>query len=268
MNSKFVFFGSDDTAILALHHLEGRGLVPSLIVDKKVDPETVEQIRALGSTFAILMSYGDIVKQSTIELFPKGILNIHPSILPKLRGASPIKSAILENLSATGTSIMLLDTELDHGPILIQEEVALSPQVASDEELKSTLLAKGAELIVRVLPSWLEGELLPTEQDHSLATFTHKFSTADAEIASKVIMGQAALHEVELAERKVRALNPEPGAFTLLTTVNKKGNRSNIRLKLLGAVIEDSKLVPTLVQPAGKKPMSWTSFLLGNKLAT
>lgn len=270
----FIFFGSDKIADSALVALQAQGLEPRLIVRGRVDDETRGKITSLGTEYAILASYGKIVPQAVIDLFPKGIINIHPSMLPLLRGPSPIKSAILENFDKTGTSIMLLVKEMDAGPILIQEEISLSPREAHEPELRAALFDKGAELIARILPDYLAGKLRPTPQDESRATYTRKFTSEDTYINPTLLRGQTPTEEVQMAERKVRALFEEPGTYTKLSINTQNGTPKEIRVKILRAHIEsvggrdaESKLVPEMVQPEGKKPMDWQSFLRGNPLA-
>src|SRR3989338_386918 len=188
---KFVFFGSDAVAQSALRAMAKHDLVPSEQAD-----------------VAVLVSYGKILTKEVIGSFKYGILNIHPSLLPALRGPSPIKSAILENLEKTGVSIMLLDEQLDHGPILVHEKIALSPRTATEQELREALFEKGAELLARVLPDYVSGKLVPIPQNHGKATYTKKFKSDDAFIPFDLIRGQSAFERSDLltAERKVRAL--------------------------------------------------------------
>ena len=263
MNKDFIFFGTDEVASTGLKHLRANKLEPIFCVNKFVDIVMEETIAKSGCQFGILISYGKIISKKIMSLFPKGLLNIHPSLLPLLRGPSPIKSAILEGLAVTGVSIMLLDTEIDHGPILTQREITLSPQVAREADLREALLAEGARLLKQILPDYLSGNLKPIEQDHIKATYTRKFTAEDGLIETSLILGQSRLDEVVLADRKVRALASEPGTYCIFeTTTGQK------RLKILEAKIEESKLVPTLVQPAGKRPMDWAAFLRGNKLVS
>ncbi|HEY4493497.1 MAG TPA: formyltransferase family protein [Candidatus Paceibacterota bacterium] len=237
---KFVFFGSDAVAQGALVSIARHGLVPS----EKGD-------------VAVLVSYGKILRQETIESFKFGILNIHPSLLPKLRGPSPIKSAILEDLAETGVSIMKLDNQVDHGPILAQEEIALSPQVATEQELRTALFEKGGQLLANVLPDYLAGKLVPVAQDHEEATYTRKFKPEDAYLDFSTWRSDPQV--VRILERKVRALSEEPGTYSVIPT-----QRGKKRVKILKAHIEQNKFVPDLVQPDGKKQMTWQAFLLGN----
>ena len=236
---KFVFFGSDTVAKSALAAMARFGLAPSETGD-----------------VAVLVSYGKILKQETIDSFKFGILNIHPSLLPKLRGPSPIKSAILENLEITGESIMKLDEQVDHGPVLAQEEITLSPRKATEQELREALFEKGAELLARILPDYLEGKLVPKEQEHSQATYTHKFKPENAYLPFSGWSSKA-----EEFERKVRALSVEPGTYSIVPT-----QRGEKRVKILRAHVENAKFMPDLVLPEGKKEMPWQAFLLGNPI--
>ncbi|HEY9583176.1 MAG TPA: formyltransferase family protein [Candidatus Paceibacterota bacterium] len=237
---KFVFFGSDHIARSALEAMSRHGLVPS-------DSGNV----------AILVSYGKILTKETIDSFPFGILNIHPSLLPALRGPSPIKSAILDNLEKTGVSIMKLDEQVDHGPILIQEEISLSPRFATEEELRKALFDKGAELLARVLPDYLSDKLIPKPQDHGKATYTHKFNQNDAYLDFATWGSEPQV--IEILDRKVRALNEEPGTYSIIPTI-----RGQKRVKILKAHIENNIFIPDIVVPEGKKRMTWQSFLRGN----
>jgi len=246
---KFVFFGQGDVAKAALLAMRKFNLIPSI-----------------EGEFGIVASYGKIIPKSVIDSFKYGLLNIHPSMLPLLRGPSPIKSAILENLEETGVSIMLLDEQLDHGPILIQEEIALSPRMATNDELRNALMDKGGELLVRVIPDWISGKLTPTPQDHSLATYTKKFKADEGLIPFSLLRCPTPklpeyARDFVIAEHKVRALNPEPGTFSIIPTI-----RGNKHVKILKAHIEQDRFVPDIVQPAGKRPMSWSAFLHGHKI--
>ena len=119
---------------------------------------------------ALLADYGLIIPQTIIDAFPKGILNVHPSLLPKYRGATPVPSAVLNGETTTGVTIMQVEKRMDAGPILAQETYELDPnEMAQDALLK---LAKiGADLLVEKLPAYLEGKIELTEQHDDDATF-------------------------------------------------------------------------------------------------
>jgi methionyl-tRNA formyltransferase len=120
---------------------------------------------------AVLASFGIIVPDAFLNIFELGILNIHPSLLPKYRGPTPVQTAILSGDEKTGVSIIKLDPKLDHGPILVQSEQIIEPADTS-ESLYKKLFKLGAELLVEALPNYLSGELEPSEQEHSKATYT------------------------------------------------------------------------------------------------
>ncbi|HEY4514715.1 MAG TPA: formyltransferase family protein [Candidatus Paceibacterota bacterium] len=232
----FVFYGTDSVAQMALDALREHDLVPSK-----------------NAEVAILVSYGKILTQEEIDSYRYGVINIHPSLLPKLRGPSPIKTAILDDLGKTGVSIMRIDEEIDHGPLLAKAEIDLSPRIATADELCLALIKQGVELLADVLPKYLVGNLELKEQDHSLATYTRKFNPEDGLIEYPFTRG----HEID---RKVRALNPEPSTYTLLST-----NRGKKRVKILSGQVLEDMYEPNLVQPAGKRPMTWSSFKNGYK---
>jgi len=253
-------------ATKALRYLANVDLIPTLVVKGKIDSKIEIDIVNADCQFGVLASYGMIIPDKIIDLFSKGILNIHPSLLPILRGPSPVKSAILDNLKETGVSIMLLDRELDHGPIIAQGKIGLSPQKANSDELRDALLKKGASLLKDILPLWLDGRQKVVEQEHVKATYTRKFIAEDGLLDVRSLFGQVPLKEVLEAERKVRALNPEPGTYMMLLVTNESGELKKLRVKILKATTDGIKLVPLIVQPEGKKQMEWASFLRGNKL--
>src|SRR6185503_10774343 len=116
-------------------------------------------------------SFGLLLPKEALDLFPKGIINIHPSLLPQYRGAMPVQSALLNGDSATGVSIIKLDEEMDHGPLLAQETAEILPSDTS-ASLHDRLFEKGAELLTKILPEYINNKLKLTEQDHANATFT------------------------------------------------------------------------------------------------
>src|SRR5581483_9225315 len=126
---------------------------------------------------AVLVAFGRIIPQPIIDLFPKGIINIHPSLLPKLRGPTPIETAILDGLTETGVSLMRLEAKMDAGPLYSQQKISLN----GDEtklELATKLNKVGAELLINSLPAILDGSLIPKPQNNSKATYT-KLITKD-----------------------------------------------------------------------------------------
>ncbi len=145
---------------------------------EKLDVKAQEQLRSFGSVLYIVAEYGLLIPPSVLETPDRGILNVHPSLLPEYRGATPIQTALLDGKDVTGVTIMLLDEELDHGPIIAQSSFSIY-----EEETYVTLEAKlgrlGAELLTKNIKPWLESTISATAQDHSKATFCSKIAKQD-----------------------------------------------------------------------------------------
>jgi methionyl-tRNA formyltransferase len=165
----------------------------------------VHRIKELQPDFGVLVYYGRILPQTVIDAFPKGIVNTHPSLLPKYRGPTPGQMVIMNGETESGVSIMLLVAEQDAGPILAQEKFSVDLN-----EIPETYYQKGfklgAELMLKVLPDYLEGRLAPWEQDHSQATSTPLLSRDNGKIDWT--------KSGEEIERMVRAFTPWPGTWT------------------------------------------------------
>lgn len=136
--------------------------------------DVYENILALGRPIGILVSYGKIIPQSIIDLFTPGIINLHPSLLPKYRGPSPIEAAMINLDDTTGVSIMKLDAKMDAGPIYYQTEIPLTKQ-ESRTELYNKLFSIGSKKLVEVLPQ-IVNNLQPTPQNHNEATYCQLLS--------------------------------------------------------------------------------------------
>ncbi len=159
----------------------------------------------LDPTVCIIAAYGKIIPEYYLAVPKFGFINTHPSLLPKYRGSSPIQTAIMEGETEMGVSIMLLDKEVDHGPILAAASYKLQatsyfPEVAKD------LAELGAQLLAKTLPRYLAGEIVPKEQDHAAATFTKMLKWEDGKIDWD--------RPTERIFNQIRALNPEPGTWT------------------------------------------------------
>ncbi len=169
------------------------------------DSSTLPMLRGLGAAVGVLVAYGQIVPPAVLEMFAHGVLNIHPSLLPRHRGSSPIQGAILSGDAETGVTLMLLDEEMDHGPILTQETYPITP-----DDTTATLLGPladlGAQLLVRTLPRYLAGEVTPQAQDHDAATYTKLVKVADG-IADWSLPAEEII-------RRWRAYQPWPGLST------------------------------------------------------
>jgi methionyl-tRNA formyltransferase len=209
------------------------------------------------ATLGVLASYGEIIKKEVIDLFPQGILVIHPSLLPKYRGASPVPFAIANGDSETGVSIIKMDEKVDHGPIISQfkEEVLLSD---TGETLRRRLFEKSALVLVELLEPYVQGKIKPRVQNDSEATFT-KILTREGGFINLTEKTSAE------AERFIRAMSPWPGAWTWVTL--EKGGQKK-RIKLLKSHLENDKLILDEVQLEGKLPVSWKQFKEGYADAT
>jgi methionyl-tRNA formyltransferase len=163
-----------------------------------------EELAAYDAEAGVLVAYGRIVPQKLIDLFPFGIINIHPSLLPKYRGPSPIESAIANGDESTGISIMALTKEMDAGPVYHQVEFNL-PQCEAAPHLSQKLAGLAATELIATLPKIFSGELVPAEQDHARATYCQLIDKQDARLDPSV-------HSAEHAERLVRAYKAFPRA--------------------------------------------------------
>lgn len=169
------------------------------------EPQAVAELAALAPEAMVAVAYGQILRADVLAIPPRGVLNVHPSLLPRHRGASPIAAAILAGDRETGVTVMLMDEGMDSGPILAQRSIPIEPRdTAATLSEKLSLLA--ADLLAGTLPRWLAGELEPQPQDHSLATkaplLRKEHGAIDWTLPAEEIW------------RRVRAYNPWPGAYT------------------------------------------------------
>ncbi len=217
--------------------------IPVLQPEKLKDPAFTETLKNYNCDVFVVMAYGKIIPESILNI-PKGkSLNIHPSLLPKFRGSCPIESAILHNEKETGVTIMRMDAEMDHGPIVKQKTVIVEPWPPTAETLGTELVDAGSDLLVSILPDWTLGRMPEIEQDHSQATFTKKIEKGDGEIdlASDPYQNYF----------KIQAYHAWPTAFFF---------KDGKRIKITQASFADNKLTIEKVIPEGKKEMKYTDF--------
>ena len=191
--------------------------------------------------------YGKILPKEMLEKPKFGALNVHPSLLPKHRGSSPVQTTIFQGEKETGVTIIKMDEEVDHGPILAQRTYVISGNPTTPE-LEKILWTLGGNLLVEILPKWIAGKIIPQEQDHTKATYTKKLGRE----AGRIDWSKPALY----IERQIRAFTPWPGTYILW---------KEKRVKILKAHIEREKLVIDELQIEGKKPTTFRDFLLGHK---
>jgi len=168
-------------------------------------PEAIEHLRALWAEAMVVVGYGQIIPQVIIDLAPRGIINVHASLLPKYRGAGPVQWAIINGETRTGVTTMQIDAGLDTGDMLLKAETEIGPDENS-VELAKRLAVMGAELLVRTLGGLERGSIQPEKQDPAAATYAPILKKEDGRIDwSQTARG---IHN------RVRGLEPWPGAYT------------------------------------------------------
>lgn len=283
-NTPFVFWGTPQFAVFVLEELLQAGLKPELIVtapDKpqgrgliltpppvkiwaekngipflqpeKLDDDFISKLKVKPCELFIITAYGKIIPKNILDIPAKGTLNVHPSLLPKYRGASPIQSQILENEKEIGVTIMLIDEEMDHGPIISQQKIELE-EMPNAPKLLELLARDGGKLLSETIPKWVSGDIKPTEQNHEKATFTKKITKESGLI--NLINGDH--HENYL---KYLALNPWPGTYFFASRKTKK-----IRVVIKKAGFVDGRFEVTEVLPEGGKIMKFSDFLRGGAM--
>jgi methionyl-tRNA formyltransferase len=166
--------------------------------------EIKSRLERLDAEAAVLVAFGKLIPQDIIDIFPKGIINIHPSMLPKLRGTTPVETAILNGLDETGVSLMKVTAEMDAGPVYAQKKIALNG-AETKAELAQRLLNEGAQLLIEHLSAILSGQLKPKVQDETEATYTRLLTKRDG------LLDFTAEPAVYI-ERKIRAFEGFPKA--------------------------------------------------------
>ncbi len=220
---------------------------------------THRKLAALKPKLFIVASYGIIIPPEILEIPSKGTLDVRPSLLPQHRGPSPIQAAILEGDSETGVTIILMDEEIDHGPILSQKTVPIAP-----DETTPTLTAKlvhlGGNLLVGTIPEYLSGKIVPHPQNHERATFTKPIKKEDGEVSW--------VRSNERIERMIRAYKPWPGVWTTVGEMAEQleqelrtPKHKNLKLKLLASHLENGVIALDLIQVGRKKPTSLADFV-------
>ncbi|MDD5606250.1 MAG: methionyl-tRNA formyltransferase [Candidatus Pacebacteria bacterium] len=275
---KIVFFGSSTFSSVILNKLSKTKFCPFLIATTKNSnlktdiPIKFFPFLIKEADLFIVASFGRILSKKILSIPKYGSLNIHPSLLPKHRGPSPLQQTILNNDQKTGTTIILMDELIDHGKIVSQKEYLIK-QKETFLSLEKKLAEISADLLIKTIPDWISKKIIPIYQKEEQATYTHLFQKEDGKIDWQ--------ESSDIIERKIRALNPWPGCFTFW-----KKNNKDIRIKILRAknyqknisdipgkvydnlTIQCKKgtLVIELLQIEGKKPVLAQDFLKGNKI--
>ena len=272
---KTVFFGTPDYVLpilTALHKVYGvigvvtqkpkeigrKKFITRSPIDNWAYKHKVEVIYDLNkipeADLGILAAYGEIIPEAVIKKLKFGILNVHPSLLPKWRGASPIQAANAPGQKQTGVTIIKLDGEIDHGPIVSQftEDILDSDTTAT---LRQRLFERSADVLVALIKPYLDGKITPRPQNHQEATFTRQLKKESGFI-------DLTNTKPDEAERFIRAMQPWPGAWTLLRLSATEG-QTHKRLKIIKAHLETDQLVLDTVQLEGKNPVSYEEFKKG-----
>jgi methionyl-tRNA formyltransferase len=185
---------------------EARGL-PVFTPERLRGAEALDVLRATQPALFVVAAYGKILGPATLAIPAHGTLNVHASLLPAYRGASPITAAILDGVPTTGVSIMLMDAGLDTGPVLAQQSIAIPPE-ATTATLTDALAHLGAPLLIETARRWLAGEVVPQPQDDARATLTRLIRKEDGAVDWQ--------EPAERIARRERAYTPWPGVYTWL----------------------------------------------------
>jgi methionyl-tRNA formyltransferase len=267
---KFVFWGTPDVAEKTLQILINNNLIPTLVITnpdrpqgrgmelmptpvktlankyeiptlspEKIDDTFITELSKHSIDLSIVVAYGSILPESVIN-FPKfGALNIHYSLLPKYRGASPVESALLNGDVETGVAIQKMVRKLDAGDIIALEKFPINATI-SKEDLRKELIELGANLLIKILPEYIEDKITPISQDESLATHCGKIKKEDGLInhADDGIINY----------NKYRAYSGWPGTYFF---------QDGKRIKITKAHLDNGQFVIEKVIPEGKKETIW-----------
>tara|TARA_B100001179_G_scaffold232730_1_gene226838 strand:- start:2661 stop:3497 length:837 start_codon:yes stop_codon:yes gene_type:complete len=267
----FVYFGTPEFSVIVLEELKTAGFMPNLIVTAPHRPvgrkqvltpppvkvwadehniecwqperpnDIVDKLRERDDDLYIVASYGYIVSQKLLDIPRLGVLNVHTSLLPKYRGASPIESAVLNGDSETGSTIMKMTLGMDEGPIITQSRFPLEPDVTKPE-LFTMLAHDGGKLLATILPDYIKGMCTPIEQNHEEASYCGKIQKSDGDITNDDDITR---------ERKYRAYYGWPGVFIF---------DGETRLKITDASYDGKNFIIHKVIPAGKKEIDFEMY--------
>ncbi len=277
---KIAFFGNSEFSLIVLENLKKIGIIPDLIVttpDKPVGRkmtltptetkiwaennsiEYIEAVKLKDESFLekmknynlfLVASYGKIIPKVLIDIPKYKVLNIHPSLLPKYRGPSPLQEQILHDEKQVGVSIMLIDEGVDHGDIVAQKKVVISDWPVGFHVLAEILGKAGSELLTEILPDWIKGKIKPEEQKHTEATFTKKIEKSDGLINLSVGGYTNYL--------KILAYEDWPGTYFEIEKAGKKKRVIIKKVSFKNGVLEILRILPE-----GKKEMDYEDFLRG-----
>jgi len=275
--SRFIFFGTPHVASETLATLLSHGFTPALVVTspdaprgrglvltpsptkvltlahniplltpEKLDADVIETIRSYRSDYGVCVAYGKIFPEELIAVFPKGVLNVHYSLLPKYRGATPLETALLAGETETGVTIQKMVKELDAGDIIAQEATPIAPNETA-RELRPRLITMGASLLGATLLAFERGEITPVPQDTSRATRAHKLKKEDGLLALDA--------PAQDNWNKYRAYADSIGTYFI---------RNETRVKITAAELTHGEFRITRVIPEGRHEMVYSDFSKNN----
>ncbi len=240
--------------------------IPVIQPQKLREPEATQQLQAWKPDLIVVAAFGQILRKDVLELPKYGCINVHASLLPRWRGAAPINAAVLAGDAETGVTIMKMDVGLDTGPMLAKKSIRIKPEETAGT-LFEALSTLGADLLIETLPEYIAGRITPQPQPEEGATYAPMLKKEDGLLD----FTQSA---VDL-ERRVRAMNPWPGAWFEWHGVTLKVQRAHVGqgkaeagTRLIeqnqpAVGVRDGVLILDEVQPPGKKSMSGKAFLSG-----
>ncbi|MFN3301433.1 MAG: methionyl-tRNA formyltransferase [Patescibacteria group bacterium] len=300
-NLRIIFFGTPEFAAIILKKMIEGGYPPIAVVtvpDKPVgrkqilvppatkiiaekykipvfQPEKIEnwklEIENLKPDLIILAAYGQILPAEILNIPRFGCLNIHPSLLPKYRGPSPIQATILNGDEETGVTIILMDEKIDHGPIIQSKKLNIKDRKLTSSQLSEELAKLGGDLLIEILPKWIEGKIKLNPQNHSKATYTKMIKKEDGKIN-----WQKSAEEIE---KMIRAYDPWPGTYTYIKSKMLKIIKADIlkteerrkpgmvfltKKNELAVACGKNALILKEVQLEGKRKMTVQEFLNGH----
>ncbi|HVU75632.1 MAG TPA: methionyl-tRNA formyltransferase [Candidatus Paceibacterota bacterium] len=246
---RFAFFGTRPLAAGVLAELNDAGLIPEKSFESAdITPAFIAELASQEWDVFVVASFGKILPKAFLDIPRRGVINMHPSLLPRLRGPSPVRSAILLNERDTGVTIMRLNEKMDQGPIIAQRKVAIPEWPPYGRDLDALLAREGGKLLAEMLPQWVAGEIDAVEQNHDVATYCKIFTKEDGLLDLKADAYENLL--------KIRAFDGWPGTYAFFERAGKK-----IRVQILDAEIINGKLQIMIVKPEGKGEMRYDAFL-------
>jgi methionyl-tRNA formyltransferase len=218
----------------------------AVLQPEKLDAKFQEELQAFHPDFFVVFAYNKILKKDMLDIPCLGTVGVHPSFLPKYRGPSPFQTALLNGEMETGVTLYLINEGVDSGPILAKSKPVRVTDADTFNSLAEKLADVGGTMLLETLPPFYEGKTKPIPQNDADATFTKKFKTEDGFVEPDNLTAAERGNAEKAAhlDRKIRALNPEPGVWTV---------RDGKRLKLLEAKIINGVLRLVVTQREGEK---------------